>query len=93
MHHAGRPQPAFHLQQRNGELRRPTFEAAFGGPNADRGIAVTTTVDGGYAVTGTTTSFGAGAEDVYLNQLMLSEDAKEGLQAVMEKRKPVWKNK
>lgn len=33
------------------------------------------------------------AEDVYLNQLMLSEDAKEGLQAVMEKRKPTWKNR
>jgi cyclohexa-1,5-dienecarbonyl-CoA hydratase len=33
------------------------------------------------------------AEDVYLNQLMLTEDAKEGLQAVMEKRKPAWKDK
>jgi len=33
------------------------------------------------------------AEDVYLNQLMLSEDAKEGLQAVMEKRKPTWKDR
>jgi cyclohexa-1,5-dienecarbonyl-CoA hydratase len=33
------------------------------------------------------------AEDVYLNQLMLSEDAREGLQAVMEKRKPTWKDK
>jgi cyclohexa-1,5-dienecarbonyl-CoA hydratase len=30
------------------------------------------------------------AEDIYLNQLMLSEDAKEGLKAVMEKRKPKW---
>ncbi|MBI3932629.1 MAG: enoyl-CoA hydratase/isomerase family protein [Acidobacteria bacterium] len=33
------------------------------------------------------------AEDVYLNQLMATEDAEEGLRAIMEKRKPVWKDK
>jgi cyclohexa-1,5-dienecarbonyl-CoA hydratase len=33
------------------------------------------------------------AEDVYLNQLMATEDAEEGLRAVMEKRKPVWKGR
>jgi cyclohexa-1,5-dienecarbonyl-CoA hydratase len=33
------------------------------------------------------------AEDVYLNQLMASEDAEEGLRAVMAKRRPVWKDK
>lgn len=33
------------------------------------------------------------AEDVYLNQLMASEDAEEGLKAIMQKRKPVWKDK
>jgi len=33
------------------------------------------------------------AEDVYLNQLLATEDAAEGLKAVMEKRKPVWKDK
>jgi cyclohexa-1,5-dienecarbonyl-CoA hydratase len=33
------------------------------------------------------------AEDVYLNQLMASEDAEEGLRAVMAKRKPVWKDR
>ena len=33
------------------------------------------------------------AEDVYLNQLMGTEDVEEGLRAVMEKRKPVWKDR
>ena len=33
------------------------------------------------------------SHDVYLNQLMALEDAQEGLRAVLEKRKPVWKNK
>jgi cyclohexa-1,5-dienecarbonyl-CoA hydratase len=33
------------------------------------------------------------AEDVYLNQLMNTEDAEEGLRAVMAKRKPVWKDR
>jgi cyclohexa-1,5-dienecarbonyl-CoA hydratase len=33
------------------------------------------------------------AEDVYLNQLMATEDMEEGLQAIMGKRKPVWKDK
>jgi len=33
------------------------------------------------------------AEDVYLNQLMATEDAQEGLRAISERRKPVWKNK
>jgi cyclohexa-1,5-dienecarbonyl-CoA hydratase len=33
------------------------------------------------------------AEDVYLNQLMATEDAEEGLKAIMAKRKPVWKDK
>lgn len=35
----------------------------------------------------------AGAEDMYLKELMATDDAKEGLSAFMEKRKPVWKNK
>jgi cyclohexa-1,5-dienecarbonyl-CoA hydratase len=33
------------------------------------------------------------AEDVYLNVLMSTEDAEEGLKAVMAKRKPVWKDR
>jgi cyclohexa-1,5-dienecarbonyl-CoA hydratase len=33
------------------------------------------------------------AQDVYLNQLMATEDAEEGLKAVMGKRKPVWKDR
>jgi cyclohexa-1,5-dienecarbonyl-CoA hydratase len=33
------------------------------------------------------------AEDMYLNQLLSTEDAEEGLKAVMEKRKPAWKDK
>jgi len=33
------------------------------------------------------------AEDVYLNQLMATDDMEEGLKAVMEKRKPTWKDK
>lgn len=33
------------------------------------------------------------AQDIYLNQLMATEDAEEGLKAVMAKRKPVWKDR
>jgi cyclohexa-1,5-dienecarbonyl-CoA hydratase len=32
-------------------------------------------------------------EDLYLNELMKTEDAREGIQAFMEKRKPEWKNR
>ena len=31
-------------------------------------------------------------EDIYLNQLMKTHDANEGLKAFLEKRKPAWKN-
>ena len=33
------------------------------------------------------------AEDVYLNQLMATQDAEEGLRAIIEKRKPSWKDR
>ncbi len=32
-------------------------------------------------------------EDLYLNKLMKLEDAHEGLNSFLEKRKPVWKHK
>ncbi|MDI6733386.1 MAG: enoyl-CoA hydratase-related protein, partial [Planctomycetota bacterium] len=32
-------------------------------------------------------------ENIYLNQLMKTEDAQEGLKAFLEKRKPVWRNR
>jgi cyclohexa-1,5-dienecarbonyl-CoA hydratase len=32
-------------------------------------------------------------EEIYLNQLMSTEDAKEGVRAFLEKRKPVWKHR
>jgi len=33
------------------------------------------------------------AQDIYLNQLFELQDSQEGLRALLEKRKPVWKNK
>ncbi len=33
------------------------------------------------------------SQDIYLNELMTLQDVQEGLRAVLEKRKPVWKNK
>jgi len=35
----------------------------------------------------------AAVEQLYLGELMRTEDAQEGLNAFLEKRKPVWKNK
>ncbi len=33
------------------------------------------------------------SRDIYLNELMALQDVQEGLRAVLEKRKPVWKNR
>jgi enoyl-CoA hydratase/carnithine racemase len=33
------------------------------------------------------------ARDIYLNELFALEDSQEGLRALIEKRKPVWKNR
>ncbi|MBN2464806.1 hypothetical protein JXD38_04170 [candidate division WOR-3 bacterium] len=43
-----------------------TWTRTFGGPGNDYGAAVVVCADGGYVVTGTTYSFGAGLCDIYL---------------------------
>jgi hypothetical protein len=43
-----------------------TWENSYGGDSSDVGECVQQTSDGGYVVVGTTRSFGAGLEDVYL---------------------------
>ncbi len=52
------------------------FCKAIGGKNDDRGVSLIQTSDGGYAITGSTKSFGAGGYDVYVVKL----DAKGNLQ-------------
>jgi len=47
----------------------PSFCKAIGGPGAEMGRSLIQTSDGGYAITGATTSFGAGELDVYLVKL------------------------
>jgi len=47
----------------------PSFCKAIGGPGAEMGRSLIQTSDGGYAIAGATTSFGAGELDVYLVKL------------------------
>jgi hypothetical protein len=54
----------------------PYFCKAIGGPAGEAGKSLIQTSDGGYAIAGTTTSFGAGGWDVYVVKL----DAKGNLQ-------------
>jgi len=46
-----------------------TFQRTYGGVYEDYGSSVQQTTDGGYVVAGTTTSFGAGQEDIYVLRL------------------------
>jgi len=49
---------------------------AIGGTNTDRAYCLTNSTDGGYAVVGSTMSFGAGLEDVYVVKLDKSGNVK-----------------
>jgi hypothetical protein len=42
------------------------WNQTYGGPNDDYGFSVVQTVNGGYAISGTTNSFGAGGNDFWL---------------------------
>jgi hypothetical protein len=44
----------------------PGWNQTYGGTESDEGYSVVQTGDGGYAIAGSTTSFGAGSDDVYL---------------------------
>jgi len=56
----------------NGNL---LWTKTIGGENDDRGFSLIQTSDGGYAIAGTTSSFGAGEEDVYFIKLDKNGDA------------------
>ena len=61
------------------ELSAPALEATRRALDAARGLPFADAL--------------ARVEDLYLNELMKTEDAHEGVRAFTEKRKPVWKNR
>ena len=50
------------------------FQKAYGGTGMDNGHSVCQTIDGGYIIAGTTTSFGSGGRDVYVVKTDASGD-------------------
>lgn len=56
------------LERAEGRLEPLTkkFVKTFGGRDADRGLCVQITNDGGYVIIGGTKSYGSGGEDVWL---------------------------
>jgi cyclohexa-1,5-dienecarbonyl-CoA hydratase len=74
------------LQQKTGEilarlreLSGPSLEATRRAIDLGRGRSIADAL--------------AEVENIYLHELMKTEDANEGIRAFIEKRKPVWKNK
>jgi len=61
------------------ELSAPALEAAKRAMDMARGTSFVEALDR--------------VEDLYLNELMKTADANEGIKAFMEKRKPLWQNK
>ncbi|GIV24420.1 MAG: hypothetical protein KatS3mg026_0112 [Bacteroidia bacterium] len=48
---------------------RVQWERTFGGSKNDEGCSIVQTSDGGYAIVGTTESFGSGGKDIYVLKL------------------------
>lgn len=61
------------------ELSAPALEMARRAMDLGRGLAFDSTL--------------AGVENLYLHELMKTEDAREGVKAFMEKRKPKWRHR